>query len=76
MTSRGLTLDDLRLVRAVVAAGTLTGAARQLRIRMEVSLWLLVHPSLRRVARVRVILDALATALARLRRLIDGRGAQ
>jgi DNA-binding transcriptional LysR family regulator len=41
---------------------------------MEVSLWLLVHPSLRRVARVRVVLDALAAALARQRPLVEGRG--
>ena len=39
---------------------------------MEVSLWLLVHPSLRRVARVRVVLDAIAAALARKRPLVEG----
>ena len=40
---------------------------------MEVSLWLLVHPSLRRVARVRTVLDAVARALARQRPLVEGR---
>jgi molybdate transport repressor ModE-like protein len=39
---------------------------------MEVSLWLLVHPSLRRVARVRVVLDAIAAAIAQRRPLIEG----
>jgi molybdate transport repressor ModE-like protein len=39
---------------------------------IPVSLWLLVHPSLRRVARVRVVLDALAAALARQRPLVEG----
>ena len=42
---------------------------------MEVSLWLLVHPSLRRVARVRVVLDAIAASLARQRPLVEGRAA-
>ena len=32
MARDGFTLDDLRLVRAIDAAGTLTGAARRLRI--------------------------------------------
>ena len=32
MAQSGLSLDDLRLVRAIGAAGSLTGAARRLRI--------------------------------------------
>jgi DNA-binding transcriptional LysR family regulator len=36
------------------------------------NLWLLSHPDLRRSARVRVMLDFLATELARLRPLIEG----
>jgi DNA-binding transcriptional LysR family regulator len=40
---------------------------------MEVSLWLLTHPDLRRVARVRTVLDFVARSLARHRALIEGR---
>ncbi|MGE0213966.1 MAG: LysR substrate-binding domain-containing protein, partial [Parvibaculaceae bacterium] len=40
---------------------------------MEVSLWLLTHPDLRRVARVRTVIDFLAEALAQHRSLIEGR---
>jgi DNA-binding transcriptional LysR family regulator len=43
---------------------------------MEVSLWLLTHPDLRRVARIRTVLDFLARHLARQRRLIEGRSAK
>lgn len=39
---------------------------------MASSLWLLTHPDLRRTARVRVVLDALAAHVTRLRRLLDG----
>lgn len=42
---------------------------------MEVSLWLLTHPDLARVARVRTVLDALAAQLGERRELIEGRGA-
>jgi DNA-binding transcriptional LysR family regulator len=42
---------------------------------MEVSLWLLTHPDLRRVARVRRVLDFLAHRLAKRRALIEGRQA-
>lgn len=35
-------------------------------------LWILTHPSLRRVARVRAILDALTEALVRRRREFEG----
>jgi molybdate transport repressor ModE-like protein len=41
---------------------------------MEGSLWLLTHPDLRRVVRVRTVLDFLANALSRRRGLIEGRG--
>jgi DNA-binding transcriptional LysR family regulator len=40
---------------------------------MEVSLWLLTHPDLRRVARVRTVLDVLAKRLGGARALIEGR---
>lgn len=40
---------------------------------MEGSLWLLTHPDLRRVARVRTVLDFMAGALSRQRALIEGR---
>ena len=40
---------------------------------MYVSLWLLTHPDLRRVARVRTVLDVLASRLAEQRPLIEGR---
>jgi DNA-binding transcriptional LysR family regulator len=40
---------------------------------MEGSLWLLTHPDLRRVARVRTVLDFIATTLAKQRALIEGR---
>lgn len=39
---------------------------------MEAALWLLTHPDLRRVARIRTVLDFLADALSRQRRLIEG----
>lgn len=39
---------------------------------MASSLWLLTHPDLRRTARVRVVLDALAGHVSRLRRLLEG----
>ncbi len=42
---------------------------------MEVSLWLLTHPDLRRVARIRTVLEFLARRLARERPLIEGRKA-
>lgn len=41
---------------------------------MEGSLWLLTHPDLRRVARIRSVLDFLARHLAKRRALIEGRG--
>ena len=40
---------------------------------MEGSLWLLTHPDLRRVARVRTVLDFMAGALSKQRALIEGR---
>jgi DNA-binding transcriptional LysR family regulator len=40
---------------------------------MEVSMWLLTHPDLRRVARVRSVLDIVAATIARQRALIEGR---
>lgn len=39
---------------------------------MEVSLWLLTHPDLRRVARVRAVLDGLGRGLAKRRAAIEG----
>jgi DNA-binding transcriptional LysR family regulator len=39
---------------------------------MEASLWLLTHPDIRRVARIRTVLDFLADALTRQRGLIEG----
>ncbi|MEZ2132950.1 MULTISPECIES: LysR family transcriptional regulator [unclassified Sinorhizobium] len=39
---------------------------------MEVSLWLLTHPDLRRVARIRTVLDFLASHLVKRRALIEG----
>jgi molybdate transport repressor ModE-like protein len=42
---------------------------------LEVSLWLLTHPDLRRVARIRTVLDFLARAFAKRRDFIEGRGA-
>ena len=39
---------------------------------MEVSLWLLTHPDLRRVARVRTVLDYVADRLVEQRALIEG----
>lgn len=41
---------------------------------LEDSLWLLTHPDLRRVARIRTVLDFLAGAFAKRRDLIEGRG--
>jgi hypothetical protein len=43
---------------------------------MEVSLLLLTHPDLRRVARVRTVLDFVAGRLAKQRALIEGRKAR
>ncbi len=40
---------------------------------MEVSLWLLTHPDLKRVARIRSVLDFLAERLGARRALIEGR---
>jgi DNA-binding transcriptional LysR family regulator len=40
---------------------------------MEGSLWLLTHPDLRKVARVRTVLDFMAEALSRQRGLIEGK---
>jgi DNA-binding transcriptional LysR family regulator len=40
---------------------------------LEVSLWLLTHPDLKRVARVRTVLDFVARKLAEQRDLIEGR---
>ena len=39
---------------------------------MASSLWLLTHPDLRRVARIRAFLDFIAAALAKQRRLFEG----
>lgn len=39
---------------------------------MEVSLWLLTHPDLRRVARIRTVLDFLAWHLVKRRALMEG----
>ena len=43
---------------------------------MEGSLWLLTHPDLRKVARIRSVLDFMATALSRQRGLIEGTTSQ
>ncbi|WP_454621863.1 LysR family transcriptional regulator [Bradyrhizobium cenepequi] len=43
---------------------------------MEGALWLLTHPDLRKVARIRTVLDLMAGALARQRGLIEGREAR
>ena len=40
---------------------------------MEVSLWLLTHPDLRRATRIRTVLDFLAEHLGRQRASIEGR---
>ena len=42
---------------------------------MEAPLWLLTHPDLRRVARIRTVLDVLANHLVAERALIEGRRA-
>jgi len=42
---------------------------------MTVALWLLTHPEIRRVARIRTVLDFLADRLGSRRALIEGRGA-
>lgn len=42
---------------------------------MASALWLLTHPDLRRVARVRAFLDFMAARLARARALLEGAGA-
>ena len=42
---------------------------------MASALWLLTHPDLRRVARVRAVLDFLADSLTRQRPVFEGRGA-
>lgn len=39
---------------------------------MEGSLWLLTHPDLRKVARIRTVLDVMAAALSRRRDVIEG----
>jgi DNA-binding transcriptional LysR family regulator len=39
---------------------------------MSSSLWLLIHPDLRRTARVRAVLDLLAHHFAAHRRILDG----
>jgi hypothetical protein len=39
---------------------------------MEAALWLLTHPDLRRVTRIRTVLDFLANQLARRKTLIEG----
>jgi DNA-binding transcriptional LysR family regulator len=39
---------------------------------LEVSLWLLTHPDLKRVARVRTVLDFLARKFTEQRQLIEG----
>jgi DNA-binding transcriptional LysR family regulator len=43
---------------------------------MEVSLWLLTHPDLRRVARIRTVIDFVAERLVEQRALIDGSQAE
>jgi DNA-binding transcriptional LysR family regulator len=43
---------------------------------MEGSLWLLTHPDLRKVARIRSVLDFMANALSRQRGLIEGKTSQ
>jgi DNA-binding transcriptional LysR family regulator len=43
---------------------------------MEGSLWLLTHPDLRKVARIRSVLDFMANALSRQRGLIEGATSQ
>jgi DNA-binding transcriptional LysR family regulator len=43
---------------------------------MEGSLWLLTHPDLRKVARIRSVLDFMANALSRQRGLIEGTTSQ
>jgi len=43
---------------------------------MEGSLWLLTHPDLRKVARIRSVLDFMADALSRQRGLIEGKTSQ
>jgi hypothetical protein len=43
---------------------------------MASSLWLLTQPDLRRTARVRVVLDALAGHVMRLRRLLEGNASE
>jgi hypothetical protein len=40
---------------------------------MEGALWLLTHPDLRKVARIRTVLDLMAGALSKQRGLIEGR---
>ena len=40
---------------------------------MEGSLWLLTHPDLRKVARIRTVLDFMAEALSRQRGMIEGK---
>jgi len=43
---------------------------------MEGSLWLLTHPDLRKVARIRSVLDFMADALSGQRGLIEGTTSQ
>jgi hypothetical protein len=41
-------------------------------LELTVPLWLLIHPDLRKVTRVRAVIDFLAWRLAELRTLFDG----
>lgn len=42
---------------------------------LAVSLWLITHPDLRKVARIRAVLDVLAAGLVAHRPLLEGTGA-
>ena len=83
---RASTLTALRAaVRAGIGATALPcfmgdGDAELVRLlepqpAMDSALWLLTHPDLRRVARIRVVLDALAGHFAGKRRLLEGSSA-
>ena len=79
--------DSLVALRAAVAAGLgiaalpcylgdCSAALRRLgepMAEMEGSLWLLTHPGLRRVTRIRAVLDAIAQHVGARRALIEGR---
>jgi molybdate transport repressor ModE-like protein len=79
--------DSLLALRSAAVAGFgvaalpcyLADPARELRRvttplpDMEGSLWLLTHPDLRKVARIRTVLDFTAEALSRQRGLIEGK---